>query len=361
MKWKTKVSLPLAVGISFALGTTTMAFSEGDSLITKSFLENTYLSRMGEAIEFAANIVADNFLEGKQEELNVLRQEYTTQGMTHARTLLPLSLPQGTEVALPQGSVFVPLTQGLTLDKLGALVDLTKGTEVESLEQGHQYLVAENSSVVLRGGMATGQVAVQGLYEMGEYEIELISSFEDVAVTDWFYSGVEYVKEHNLFNGTTDSLFSPEMSMSRGMVTTVLYRMAGSPEEEYHSATGYFTDVQEGDWFEHYVYWAVMRNLATGMGDGRFAPDESVTREQIMVMLYAFAKDTLGLNMTHSASLTGYTDGAFVASWASEQMAWAVSHDLLAGIPDSNQYLQGEKVASRSEVATILMNFYLNM
>lgn len=360
MKWKTSAKLPMVVGVSLVLAGSAVAFTEGDSLITRTFLENTYLPRMREAVDFSASMVAESFYQSKTDELDVFRQEYTTQGMDRAETMSVMTLDSGVEVILPQGSVFVPISADVTVDKLGALVDLTTGKETEVLTKGHQYLVAENSTATLRGGYQGSDVSVQGLYQLGEYEEELLSSFEDVDVNDWFYFGVEYVKAQNLFSGTTDSRFSPEMSMSRAMVTTVLYRMCASPEAEYHSATGDFTDVQTGDWFEHYVYWAVSRNLATGMGDGRFAPDEAVTREQMMVMLYAFARDTLGQDMTHMGSLSSYLDGDEVAAWASEQMAWAVDRGLLDGIPDCNTYLKGENVATRSEVATILMNFYQN-
>lgn len=359
MRWTNRAFLGL--GLSVALLGSAVAFSEGDSLISRSFLENTYALRVKEAIGFSASMVADNFYEDKAEQLETYRQEYTSQGMDRAETLQTMTLQNGKEITLPQGSVLVALSGDLSLDKLGALIDLTQGQEAETLQQGHQYLVAEHSNVTVRGGASGSQVAVQGLYALGDYEPLPVSSFSDVETSDWFYSAVEYVKTENLFSGTTVDTFSPTLSMSRAMVMTVLYRMAGSPSGELLSATGSFSDVYSGDWFESYVYWGVSRNLAAGMGDGTFAPDDAVTRQQMIVMLYAFARDTIGLDMSQSGSLVSYFDRSTVASWAEEQMGWAVAMGLLNDIPDSTTMLKADAVATRSEVAMILMNFYKNV
>lgn len=359
MKWTNRAVLSLGIGMTL-LGST-MAFSEGGSLITRQFLESVYASRLQEAIGISANMVADEFYADKAEQLETYRQEYTSQGMDRAEQIQSMTLQYGTEITLPQGSVLLPLSGDLTMEKLGALIDLTTGQETESLVSGHQYLVAEHSSATVRGGASGSEVAVQGLYALGAYEAAPVSSFSDVATTDWFYSAVEYVKAENLFSGTTLDLFSPDISMSRAMVMTVLYRMAGSPSSELLSATGSFTDVYAGDWFESYVYWGVSRNLAAGMGDGTFAPDDAVTRQQMIVMLYAFARDSIGLSTSHSADLSAYSDRHTVASWAEEQMSWAVGQGLLNGIPDSNTLIKGDSVATRSEVAMILMNFYKNI
>lgn len=359
MKWTNRAVV--ALGLSVTLLGTALAFSEGDSLISRSFLESTYANRLKEAIGFSATMVADEFYADKAEQLETYRQEYTSQGMDRAEGIQTMTLQSGTEITLPQGSVLVALSGDLTMEKLGAIIDLTTGQETEKLVSGHQYLVAEHSSATVRGGVSGSEVAVQGLYDLGQYEPVALPSFSDVQASDWFYDAVEYVKKENLFSGTTLDLFSPEISMSRAMVMTVLYRMADSPSAELLSATGNFTDVYAGDWFEPYVYWGASRKLAAGMGDGTFAPDDAVTRQQMIVMLYAFAKDTLGLNMSHNGSLAAYSDRSTVATWAEEQMAWAVAQGLLAGIPESNTLLKGDSAATRSEVAMILMNFYKNV
>ncbi len=209
MRWTNRAFLGL--GLSVALLGSAVAFSEGDSLISRSFLENTYALRVKEAIGFSASMVADNFYEDKAEQLETYRQEYTSQGMDRAETLQTMTLQNGKEITLPQGSVLVALSGDLSLDKLGALIDLTQGQEAETLQQGHQYLVAEHSNVTVRGGASGSQVAVQGLYALGDYEPLPVSSFSDVETSDWFYSAVEYVKTENLFSGTTVDTFSPTL------------------------------------------------------------------------------------------------------------------------------------------------------
>lgn len=358
MIWNIKIKAPLALGLSLSLVGSAVAFSHGDSLITQSFLENTYLVKIQEAINYSASMVANRFLEEKSSELDEFRQDYSTQGMGNAEELKIFSMSYGVELSLPQGSVFVALSDSLTMEKLGALIDLTTGAESETLVSGHQYLVAENSSVTVRGGVLDATVGVRGLYEVGEYETAVVPSFQDVYATDWYFTGVEFVNEKGFFNGVTATEFAPNQAMSRAMVMTVFYRMAGSPVSELNQAQGNFNDIFPGDWYEPYVYWGVSRNLTSGMGDGGFHPDASLTRQQVMVMLYAFAKDSIGMDMNHFTTLSGFADGDEVAVWAEEQMAWAVSRGLFNNIPDSQSYLKGEQVATRGEVATMLMNFH---
>lgn len=346
--------------LSTALLCSMVAFTQGDSLISKTFLEKTYTPYMEDAISNGIQEVMEPMVEAQKEELEQLWAEYSQQDMSRANDFTTLNLSGSRDVTLPQGSVVVGISGQLSIQKLGTLVDLSAGSEemTQNLTIGHQYLVAENSSVTISAQSATAQVAVLGLYELGEGEA---FAFTDVYASDWYYPSVDYVKTHNLFSGITDTEFGPLMSMDRGMVTAVFYRLVGSPEGELVGSTVTFLDVNDGDWYSSFVHWAVSQNLATGMGDSMFSPNLPITRQQMAVMLYALASEYMGLDMSHTATLTGFADGNEVAFWAEEQMAWAVSKGLFDSIPDSQLYLKGESVASRGEVATMLMNFSLNV
>lgn len=340
-------------GLLLVLGT---AFATGDSLISLSYLQDTYLSIMKQAISQGATQAVDTVYNEKLEELEALRETYQDgEGSSNIFTLSP-----GTEVFLGEGAVMYPLDGELTLHFSGTVVDLTTGNLVagNSLQLGHQYLVAESSAAVLLCGMTSAQIALEGNYQMGQIESSGDSQFLDVSTSDWFYTGVNFVKNTGLFSGTEYAIFSPYLEMNRGMMVTVLYRLAGSPQSEMDTATASFLDVSESDWYGKYVRWSADRSIVAGMGDGYFLPETSVTRQQIAVMLYAFSQRYLGLDMNHNSNLDQFQDENQVATWARVEMEWVVARGLLYGIPESSYLLKAEEYASRAEVATMLMNFY---
>ena len=143
--------------------------------------------------------------------------------------------------------------------------------------------------------------------------------------------------------------------MIRAMRVTVFYRLAGSPEGELNAADASFTDVADGSWYAPFVRWGYVQGVTAGMGDGSFAPEQSVTRQQILVMLHSFARQYLKLTPTGTADLSIYGDGGQVAGWARDAVSWAVSAGLI--VPSGEGTLRPADPASRAEVAAILMKF----
>lgn len=158
--------------------------------------------------------------------------------------------------------------------------------------------------------------------------------FPDVKAGAWYVNEVQYVVDNGLMQGTSEG-FSPEMKMSRAMLMTVLYRMAGAPEQ----VTG------GGAWYAAPMAWA--RNA--GITDGA-SPEGDITREQIAVLLYRYAKGNAG-----SGDLNVFHDAANVSDWARDAMAWAVSEGLFQG--NGSGMLNPQGTASRAEVATLLSRF----
>lgn len=139
--------------------------------------------------------------------------------------------------------------------------------------------------------------------------------------------------------------------MTRAMMVTILYRMAGSPAVSEGQP---FSDVPEGTWYTQAVSWAASQGIVDGVGEGRFSPDTAVTREQMAVLFYRYAA-WAKLDVSQTSSLAGFTDCQDIHSWALEAMEWAHAVGLITGRPDNRLAPQG--TTTRGEAATILMRF----
>lgn len=175
--------------------------------------------------------------------------------------------------------------------------------------------------------------------------------FDDVRESDWFYEAARYVFDRGLMDGTGEKTFSPQTEMTRAMLVTVLWRMEGEPEV---TAADEFIDVEPGAWYSDAVLWADAHGIVNGVGGGRFAPTDHISREQLATMLYRYARykeqDT-----SAEAGLSGYADGGAVSAWALEAMEWACGKELITG--KNGDRLAPQDTATRAEVATLLMRY----
>ena len=156
-----------------------------------------------------------------------------------------------------------------------------------------------------------------------------------------------------LFNGTGNgTTFSPNMALTRGMLVTLLYRMAGEPTVEGEHP---FTDVADGLYYSKAAVWAYRNGIVNGTGNGTtFSPDMAITREQTVTMLYRYARST-GANTSLIINLALFTDADQLSDWAEEAMIWAVAERLITGTPDG-KLLPGTNI-DRAQAATILVRF----
>lgn len=174
--------------------------------------------------------------------------------------------------------------------------------------------------------------------------------FTDVKTTDWFYDAVSFTYNMGIMNGVETNKFSPSTTITRGMVVTMLWRMAGEP---YASGT-YFDDVSYGRYYTTAVAWSARNNIIEGSGANTFGVNDPITREQLAVILYRYAKY---MNYsTTTSSLYGYDDANKVSSWAKDAMGWAVRNGVIGGV--TNTTLCPNNTATRAEVAQMFMNFY---
>ncbi len=175
-------------------------------------------------------------------------------------------------------------------------------------------------------------------------------TFSDVQPEDWFYPAVQYVYEHQLFQGT-DHGFEPNTVMSRAMLVTVLHRLSGAEEE---TADHSFEDVPDDVWYAQSVQWAASNGLINGESETAFMPNNPITREQLSVILYRFANHCKFNTDAKNDSISGF-DFSPISNYAKEAMAYAVGTGIISGKPGGD--LAPGEYATRAEVATMLMRF----
>ena len=189
----------------------------------------------------------------------------------------------------------------------------------------------------------------------GKVEIEVTYAvdmpFTDVPKDAWYIDGAEYVYANYIMNGTGETTFGPNTTVSRGMIVQILYNLVGNPDVEGDTD---FTDVTDDYWSAKAIAWAVNNGVVNGFEDGTFRPDENMTREQMAAILQNFASQ-MGLDVSASGDLSNFTDIPEGEYWSRDALAWAYAEGLLAGTSDSTMDPAGQ--ASRAQIAVIMMRF----
>ena len=174
--------------------------------------------------------------------------------------------------------------------------------------------------------------------------------FVDVAAEDWYGDAVAAVYAQGLMMGTAEDTFAPELAATRGMVVSILYRLAGSPTV----SAEVFEDVTADDWYGQAVAWAASEGIASGTSAETFSPNAAVTREQLAALLCNFAAQQ-GMDTTARSDLSSFNDAATVSDWAQDAVSWAHAEGLLAGTSATTLSPQGE--ATRAQLAAMLVRF----
>lgn len=204
-----------------------------------------------------------------------------------------------------------------------------------------------NSSTAL----SAGTVKIHTLDVDASPEQAWKNPFTDIKSSLWHYDYVKFAFENNLMNGISHSQFSPNSTLSRAMVATVLHRMSGSPDASYSPV---FTDVADDLWYSKSIMWAYESGVVTGYGNELFGPNDVITREQLAAMMYRY-EELNGGDMASRSELSSFTDSASVSSWAKTAMEWSVSTGLISGVTASTLVPSG--TATRAQCATILTRY----
>ena len=178
--------------------------------------------------------------------------------------------------------------------------------------------------------------------------------FTDIDSNAWYYDGVQYVLAAGLMNGTTSDRFSPDVSMTRAMLVTVLWRFEGSPEVSSDTA---FTDLT-ADWYTPAVKWANANGIVKGTSDTTFSPDATITREQLATILFRYSEFQMKFDDTR-ADISTFPDAESVSVWATDAVSWAVGKGLIQGTSSGNNvYLSPNGNATRAQVALVVARYY---
>ena len=206
--------------------------------------------------------------------------------------------------------------------------------------------------------------AVGGAYDAGQqtYAFDVVNGvtaiarfpFTDVVAGTWYYGAAAYAYNNGLFAGMTPTTFAPNATMTRAMLVSVLWRLAGAPAPK---APNTFVDVPDGAWYTDAVTWAAENGVVSGIGGSRFDPSGFVTREQTAEILYNYAHSK-GYDVSARADLTAFPDAGSVSGWAEKALSWANAAGLINGtVRDGQTILDPQGSASRAQVAMILMNY----
>lgn len=249
---------------------------------------------------------------------------------------------------------------------VGESLDLTATITPSNATNLHVVWSVDDSTVLSVEGddahctvtaLRVGETKIYAVSADGGYSAAVTVSitdglpFSDVTRTDWYYDAVSYVYENELMVGISATRFRPDSSLSRAMLVTVLWRMAGSPTV---SGSG-FADVQTSCWYTTAVAWAREIGIVFGYDSAHFGPEDDITREQLVTILYRYAQ-YVGADTSASGSLSAFTDANSTAKYARPAMQWAVAVGLLEG--DDEGFLLPRGTATRAQSATLLMRFH---
>ena len=202
-------------------------------------------------------------------------------------------------------------------------------------------------------GIVSSENAVLTVSVSGTATSVSANKFSDMS-GHWAERYVGFGVDMGLLSGVTDNTFLPNSSVNRAMFTTTLARLSG---EDFSEADSRFLDVSAGDWFAGAICWAVDAGIASGYGNGRFGPLDNITREQLAVLMYSYARSyTLSTGSYDSKDIYGFTDFNSTSLWAKDAMNWAVSNSLISGRTATT--LDPSGTATRAEMAGVLLRFY---
>ncbi len=327
--------------------------ASGHALAYHERVAPTY-SAEGREAHYACAVCGELFLDAAAEQLV----------SAEALVIPKLERPQNPPVTLPE-----PESPTLEIAETahGAVVVSTAqpdyGEVVTIVPQPESGYVVEAVTVTDADGEALAVAALEdGSYQFtqprGTVTINVTFAkkpveplpFVDVAAEDWYGDAVAAVYAQGLMMGTAEDTFAPELAAMRGMVVSILHRLAGSPTV----SAEVFEDVTADDWYGQAVAWAASEGIASGTSAETFSPNAAVTREQLAALLCNFAAQQ-GVDTTARSDLSCFDDAATVSDWAQDAVSWAHAEGLLAGTSATTLSPQGE--ATRAQLAAMLVRF----
>ncbi len=253
----------------------------------------------------------------------------------------------GCEVVLMDIVDVINTSDILELEIAGYLFTFASGSYRE------RFLAYKDSTFVTVGeAYDKGLLTEKDVYNIGLAHDNFFP-FTDVARDSWYFDAAACAYREGWIKGTGDNQFSPDLTMTRAMLTAILWRWKGSPEVYKNP----FSDVADGEWYTYAISWAAAASIVKGTGDDEFSPDDTMTREQLVTLLFRYA-EKFNIDTNKGGSLSDFSDASAVSDYAADAMEWAVAEGLIVGVPDGGQLaLNPQGGISRAESAVLLQRF----
>lgn len=219
---------------------------------------------------------------------------------------------------------------------------------------GKQIAVTDRGDGKYTFTMPSGKVTAAGVFlKIADGDCPRDSTcplwpYTDINLAEWYHDGIHYCVENGLMDGYGNSLFRPNDNLSRAQFAQILFNKEGRPAVDYLMQ---FEDVPDGAWYAEAVRWAAAQGVVSGYGNGKFGPNDSITREQLAVMLWRYAGSPAAAN-----GELHFNDAGEISGFALEAMRWAVENGIING--KSGGILDPQGLAARAETAQMLMNFF---
>lgn len=257
------------------------------------------------------------------------------------------------------GKISVSAVNAASGRKITVTVKPDKDYELESITvkdiKGEIIDVMEISDLTVSFIMPNSNVTIDAVFSKSELTEETpdISDvpFSDINKNSWYYDTVKYVYENNIMNGVNDNQFMPGLEVTRGMIVTMIYRLEGSPKQNGGVS---FDDVKDGSYYSNAVIWASINNIVDGYDEMNFGPDDTVTREQLAVILYRYA-NYKGVDVTAKGDLSVFSDYTNISEYADTALSWACGTKIITGNDDNT--IRPKNGTTRAEAAAMIMRF----
>ncbi|MFB0921832.1 MAG: GDSL-type esterase/lipase family protein [Oscillospiraceae bacterium] len=241
-----------------------------------------------------------------------------------------------------------------------AVGSVLQGTDVTILiipDPGYEIdYVTLDGQALSTGGIVTikniaANHSVYAAFKASSGSNEQKNPFKDIKSTDWFYEAAMYGFSNGIIKGTSEVTFDPNSTVNLAMFRTLLYQLEKEPSVTFDSS---FSFVANGKWFTNAFIWAIKNGITIQAGFGATNPEDKITREEIVTLLYQYAKYK-GYEVSASADLKAYADSSKVSDWAGAAMQWAVAEGLVKGT--GNAHLAPGNTATRAEIVQLIYRF----